>query len=182
MFICLCLCVCVYIYIYIYTYTHTYIYLYIQLLYCNPCVIKQTTTCLTLINNYSYDFFMHNQYLWLVSLGLCSNQFLKSPLEKEDLSENNWAICFLLEIPLRGFPFQMNLHDKCRIPNKNIHLIVQWILFEKESPHENLQQETYHTHPVLTPSPPTKSLGFGGFDSSKLLILRVGNSHVRLIS
>ena len=30
-----------------------------------------------------------------------------------------------------------------------------------------------------TPSPPTKSLGFGGFDSSKLLILRGGNSHVR---
>ena len=25
-----------------------------------------------------------------------------------------------------------------------------------------------------TPSPPSKSLGFGGFDSSKLLILRVG--------
>ena len=30
-----------------------------------------------------------------------------------------------------------------------------------------------------TPIPPTKSLGFGGFDSSKLLILKVGNSHVR---
>ena len=33
----------------------------------------------------------------------------------------------------------------------------------------------------LTPSPPTKSLGFGGFDSSRLLILRGGNSHVRII-
>ena len=33
-----------------------------------------------------------------------------------------------------------------------------------------------------TPSPPTKSLGFGGFDSSRLLILRGGNSHVRIIS
>ena len=32
-----------------------------------------------------------------------------------------------------------------------------------------------------TPSPPTKSLGFGGFDSSRLLILRGGNSHVRMI-
>ena len=31
------------------------------------------------------------------------------------------------------------------------------------------------------PSPPTKSSGFGGFDSSKLLILRGGNSHVRII-
>ena len=31
----------------------------------------------------------------------------------------------------------------------------------------------------VTPSPPTKSLGFGGFESSRLLILRGGNSHVR---
>ena len=32
---------------------------------------------------------------------------------------------------------------------------------------------------VNTPSPPIKSLDFGGFDSSRLLILRGGNSHVR---
>ena len=31
----------------------------------------------------------------------------------------------------------------------------------------------------VTPSPPTKSLDFRGFDSSKLLILRGGNSDVR---
>ena len=30
-----------------------------------------------------------------------------------------------------------------------------------------------------TPSPPIKSLNFRGFDSSRLLILRGGNSHVR---
>ena len=35
--------------------------------------------------------------------------------------------------------------------------------------------------PPGTPSPPTKSSGFRGFDSSKLLILRGGNSHVRRI-
>ena len=29
-----------------------------------------------------------------------------------------------------------------------------------------------HGASCATPSPPTKSLGFGGFDSSKLLILR----------
>ena len=34
---------------------------------------------------------------------------------------------------------------------------------------------------AYTPSPPTKSLGFRGFDSSRLLILRGGNSHVRRI-
>ena len=32
-----------------------------------------------------------------------------------------------------------------------------------------------------TPSPPTKSLDFRGFDSSKLLILKGGNSHIRII-
>ena len=33
----------------------------------------------------------------------------------------------------------------------------------------------------VTPSPPTKSSGFRGFDSSKLLIIKGGNSHVRII-
>ena len=31
----------------------------------------------------------------------------------------------------------------------------------------------------ITPSPPTKSLDFRGFDSSRRLILKGGNSHVR---
>ena len=35
--------------------------------------------------------------------------------------------------------------------------------------------------PRLTPSPPIKSLGFEGFDSSRLWILRGWNSHVRWI-
>ena len=34
---------------------------------------------------------------------------------------------------------------------------------------------------TITPSPPTKISGLRGFDSSKLLILRGGNSHVRRI-
>ena len=42
-------------------------------------------------------------------------------------------------------------------------------------------QCNYCPHQQATPSPPTKSLGFGGFDSSRLLILRGGNSHVRRI-
>ena len=32
-----------------------------------------------------------------------------------------------------------------------------------------------------TPSPPTKSLDFRGFDSNKLLILRGGNYHIHII-
>ena len=35
--------------------------------------------------------------------------------------------------------------------------------------------------PFVTASPPIKSLGFEGFDSSRLLIQRGGNSHVRRI-
>ena len=37
------------------------------------------------------------------------------------------------------------------------------------------------TPTVSTPSPPIKSLDFRGFDSSRLLILRGGNSHARRI-
>ena len=38
-------------------------------------------------------------------------------------------------------------------------------------------------HPLVMnmPSPPTRSLDFREFDSSKLLILKGGNSHVRII-
>ena len=35
---------------------------------------------------------------------------------------------------------------------------------------------------LYTPSPPIKSLGFRGLDSSKLLLLKGWNSHVRIIS
>ena len=38
-----------------------------------------------------------------------------------------------------------------------------------------------HYHISITPSPPTKSLDFRGFDSSKLLILKGGDSYVRII-
>ena len=41
------------------------------------------------------------------------------------------------------------------------------------------QNCTLSTSP--TPSPPTRSLDFRGFDSSRLLILRGGNSHVHRI-
>ena len=47
-------------------------------------------------------------------------------------SEINFAICFLLEVPLRGFPFQIISFEKCRIIKSNKHMIVQRILLEKE--------------------------------------------------
>ena len=44
-----------------------------------------------------------------------------------------------------------------------------------------IPQGTRGTGPCDTPSPPIKSLGFRGFDSSRLFIIRGGNSHVRSI-
>ena len=44
---------------------------------------------------------------------------------------------------------------------------------------ESRCQVLYPFYVCRTPSPPTKSLGFGGFDSSKHLSLNGGNSHVR---
>ena len=43
-------------------------------------------------------------------------------------------ICFLIEIPLREFPFQMEFSEKHGIPNNNTNRIVQRIPFEKEIP------------------------------------------------
>ena len=47
-------------------------------------------------------------------------------------SENNFAIWFLLEIPMRGFPFQMKSFEKCRMPKNNTNSCFQRISFEKE--------------------------------------------------
>ena len=46
---------------------------------------------------------------------------------------------------------------------------------KRKAPQGDLKRENTST----TPSPPTKSLEFRGFDSSRLLMLRGGNSHVR---
>ena len=51
-----------------------------------------------------------------------------------------------------------------------INLLLFWLLFF-------VVERGNH----ITPSPPTKSLGFRGFDSSKLWILKGGNSHVHWI-
>ena len=47
------------------------------------------------------------------------------------------------------------------------------------SPRRPLAASPHLAERQLMPSPPTKSLDFRGFDSSRLLILRGGNSHVR---
>ena len=44
------------------------------------------------------------------------------------LGEQLFARCFLLEISLRGFPFQMNFSETYRVPNNNTNLISQTII------------------------------------------------------
>ena len=39
-----------------------------------------------------------------------------------NVPENNFEICFLLEIPLRGFPFQSTIYETYRMPNNNTYL------------------------------------------------------------
>ena len=79
--------VCVYIYIYIYTYTYTYTYIYII---------------------YIYIYIGLRDRQGHQALGLAAEGERPS-------SENNCSICFLLEIPLRGFPFQIQFSEKYRI-------------------------------------------------------------------
>ena len=64
-----------------------------------------------------------------------------SQQRKSTNSENNFAICFLLEIPLRGFPFQMKLYDKYRIPKHNKDFNIFHL--KRKSPQGSLKQETY---------------------------------------
>ena len=40
-------------------------------------------------------------------------------------SENNFAIRFLLETPIRGFPIQIKFFDRCRVPTNNTNHIFQ---------------------------------------------------------
>ena len=51
-----------------------------------------------------------------------------------ELSENNFAICFLLEIPPRRFPSQIKFYDQCSITRHSTNFIVQRISFEKGIP------------------------------------------------
>ena len=50
------------------------------------------------------------------------------------VSAHNFAICFLLEIPLRGFPFQIRFSETYRIPKNSTNICFQRISFEKEIP------------------------------------------------
>ena len=49
-------------------------------------------------------------------------------------SESSFAICFLLKIPMRGFPFQVKSFENCRIPKNSTQQSFPRISFEKEIP------------------------------------------------
>ena len=72
------------------------------------------------------------------------------------ISENNFAICFLLEIPPRGFPFRMEFseHDTKHL-FKGFHL-------RRKSPQGDLRQEAYCKHPVLGENDPGAGPGQRG--------------------
>ena len=62
--------------------------------------------------------------------------------------ENNFAICPLLEIPLRGFSFQLKVYEKCRTSNNNI-ISFKGFCLKIKSPQGDLKQEACREHPVL---------------------------------
>ena len=49
-------------------------------------------------------------------------------------SESDFAICLLLEIPLRDLSFHLIVYEKCRTPNNDTDIMSQRLLLEKEIP------------------------------------------------
>ena len=130
----LSLYVCIYIYMY-----HIHVSLSLSLCLC--------------IHMYIYIYI----YIYIVRVGWSASVlpracFVPDPEQapRARRSENNFAICFLLEIPLRGFPFQMRLYETCRIP-KTITRILNFkgLHLKRRCPHRDLKQDSYRKHPVL---------------------------------
>ena len=58
-------------------------------------------------------------YIYIIYIYICINIYIYIYIRRLD-AENNFAICILLEISLRGFlPFQMNFCEKYRISKNN---------------------------------------------------------------
>ena len=96
---------------------------------------------------YIYMYIYIYIYIYICIARICSH--LRKP-------ESNFAICFLLEIPMTGFPFQMRLFEKYRIPKNYTNTVFQRISFEKDIPSwgsqaANLSQTS---HPIASPRRP----------------------------
>ena len=172
----LCICICItYIYIYIY-YIHTHMSVYVRL------------ECTTVF----FCYFLHDCGLWVSSLGgtydaqgwdsrkLCASRF--RPIEKRVQTDQTFPI---QEIGRNKYPIS---ELEKAVPDWRLE--VADFLIGKAAARsllakawrEGLESRSHCfclSRP--TPSPPTKSLGFEGFDSSKLLNLRGANYHIHII-
>ena len=81
------------------TYLSLYIYIYIYI-----CMYVYTH-----IHVYIYIYIYIQEHV-----------FIASTAKTERHSGGNFALCFLLEIPLGGFPSQMKLYEQYRVPENNI--------------------------------------------------------------
>ena len=123
---------CIYIYIYIYMYIDIGIYIYIHMY---VCII------------YIY---IHTH----IHIRARSASSREMPPTRSQPSESNPAIRFLLETPLRGFPFQMKVYDNCIVYTvTTTHILFfKSVILNRKSPHGDLKQETYRKHAVLKQS------------------------------
>ena len=85
------------------------------------------------------------------------------------VSESNFAICFLLEIPLRGLPFQMGFFVNYRIPKNNTTIRFQRTSFEKEIPSGGSQAGNISQTSCPTVSEDCQHLGRRGAEAGPLL-------------
>ena len=69
-------------------------------------------------------------------------------------SESNFTMCFLLEIPLMGFPFQTNSFQTTEYIKTTHILFFKGFHVKRKSPQGDLKQETCRKYPALLASWP----------------------------
>ena len=96
------------------------------------------------------------------------------------MSQSQWAWCPTPNLPTKIIPAKIRwLNVSGKFPmGMGIPPLRIKIMLESDPPKSRILVRRLA---VRTPNPPTKSLGFEGLDSSRLLIRRGGNSHVRRI-
>ena len=115
---------CIYVYIHICIRIYTYIYIYIHIcihIYIYIYIFVYTYVCIYI---YIYIYIHNYIYYWLV-YWLNTFRASNGPFEQDRAGwdsrwlESGFTICSLVEIPVREFPFQVNLYETCRKPKHN---------------------------------------------------------------
>ena len=163
------MCTYIHIYIYIYTYTHmsiyTYAYIYIY----------------TYISLYIYIYIYICIYIYMyiyIYIYIYDTEVRPRPAPAASGCSRPRPLGLLIKIQQRGVQWKQGVV---------IYIILYTSLLYDTTP---IHCTTLPLHPPVmntqlsgarahTPSPPIKSWDFRGFDSSKLLILKGGDSHVR---